>query len=48
MVKIRGKLVWAFLLKYWYPTTGYDIICLLCEVLVLDSLGQYRMGKYWH
>ena len=44
MSRVKAKLVCARLLGNWYRTVGYDVLCvLLCEVLVLDRLGQYRM-----
>ena len=49
--RVKAKLVCALLLEYWYRTVGYDlcVLCvLLCEVLELDRLGQYRIEKYWH
>ena len=42
-----AKLVCALLLKYYYSTVGYDVICFVMGSLVIDRLGQYRMGKYW-
>ena len=38
-----AKLVCAFLLKYWYRIIGYDVMCYVSEVIVLDRLSQSRM-----
>ena len=34
-----AKLVCALLLKYYYSTIGYDVICFIMGSLVLGRLG---------
>ena len=46
--RVTVKLVCALLLKHYYSTIGYDVICFIMGSLVLDRLGQYKIEKYWH
>ena len=41
--RVTAKLVCALLLKYYYSTIGYDVICFTMGSSVLDRLGQIRM-----
>ena len=40
--RVTAKLVCALLLKYYYSTIGYDVICFIMGSLVLYRLGQLR------
>ena len=42
-----AKLVCALLLKVYYSTIGYDVMCFIMGSFVLDRLGQFRVEKYW-